>query len=344
MLCKTQVARNLIEWAYSIQLHVASSELYRIDAKKWFNAAVDACWFKIEVNGDKPNDYTCSVFDNIGGEIVNRFGAIKGQLVSDVVRYKGVAAADGCSPYEWRSGLKHDAASVYELTADPEPITKFGNRVELEEEFLYPLLKSTDIYRGRHRCLSKWVIVPQKTFGCETTTLARTAPRLWKYLNANSKALDKRKSSIYRNRPRFSVFGHGEYTYAPYKVAISGLHKSVIFRLVTTIEDKPVVLDDTCYFLPFHDGTEAAVVTAVLNSEAGKALVESLVFWDSKRPITKKLLSRLDLNGLPIVPEEVIHDAAKIATASGTSFNEEEARRLIGNFGQRETINQGTLF
>jgi hypothetical protein len=80
--------------------------------------------------------------------------------------------------------------------------------------------------------------------------LQRSAPKAWQYLLANGAVLAKRGSSIYRNRPRFSIFGVGEYSFSPWKVAISGLYKKLEFVEVPPFRDRPVVLDDTCYFFP----------------------------------------------------------------------------------------------
>ncbi|GAB2614342.1 restriction endonuclease NspV [Paractinoplanes abujensis] len=332
MLCKTQVVRNVMELAASTRMPLAGGDVYRINSKKWFGAGVDACWFVVRVDPSRPADYTARIHDDVFApeeSAGNRFGVVDGRLVSDVDRYRGVRVADGLSPYEWRSGMKHDASSVFELTATPAPATRNGVVLDLEPEFVHPFLKSTDVFRGRHRDLTKWVIVPQKTFGAETDSLEFSAPALWKYLNAHGTTLDGRRSSIYRNRPRFTVFGHGDYTYAPYKVAVSGLHKKPVFRLVAPLNNQPVVLDDTCYFLPFLDGVEAAVVTAVLNSRPCIDLIESLVFWDSKRPITKKLLSRIDLNQLPYDAELVRESAVEHAAAAAVPFDEALVRRRV---------------
>ena len=337
MLCKTQVARNVIEFAANTGVPISEAALYRIDALRWFGAGVDACWFALVVNPNVESDYTVTMYEDIfrpGAEPTGRFGIVDSRLVSDVDKYASVREADGNSPYTWRSGLKHDASSVFELVAAPGPTTKFGEQLNIEPEYVFPLLKSTDIFRGRHRDLSKWVLVPQKEFGADTNHLQSTAPKLWKYLSANSKVIDGRKSSIYRNRPRFSVFGHGAYTFAPYKVAISGLHKQPVFRLVSPLNNQPVVLDDTCYLLPFGDSTEAAVVTAILNSEPCLALIESLVFWDSKRPVTKKLLSRLDLNNLPVEADSIIEAAHRLADEQGVPFDQAIANSLIGRLGK----------
>jgi hypothetical protein len=255
-------------------------------------------------------------------------------MVSDVDQYASVREGDGECPYEWRSGLKHDAAGVFELVAAPAPTTQHGTQLDLEPDCLLPLLKSTDVFRGRHRDLARWVIVPQRSLGEDTSSLKRRAPKTWAYLDANAEVLDGRKSSIYRNRPRFSVFGHGDYSYAPYKAAVSGLHKTPVFRFVAPIAGKPVVLDDTCYFLPFDDATEALATAAALGSPECNRLIELLVFWDSKRPITKKLLARIDLNRLPFDRPTVVQAASDNAALEGIPFDPARAEHLMERFGQ----------
>jgi hypothetical protein len=332
MLCKTQVARNVMAYAASARWPVGLSAVYRIDAKKWFGAGVDACWFQVRVDHSMRPDYTTAVFNDLFAPVrpaAHKFGIVNGLMVSDVDRYSRVSQADGRCAYEWRSGLKHDASSVFELVATPEPATREGQRLDLEPEYVYPFLKSTDVFRAKHRSLSKWVIVPQRSFGEDTARLRYCAPRLWRYLTDNSVFLDGRKSSIYRNRPRFSVFGHGPYTYAPYKVAVSGLHKEPVFRLVAPIEKQPVVLDDTCYFLPFTDPMEALAVVAALNTEQSRDLIEALVFWDSKRPLTKKLLSRIDLSRLGCDEREVARIATAEAKFLGLDFDPSAVSRLL---------------
>ena len=101
--------------------------------------------------------------------------------------------------------------------------------------------------------------------------------------------------SIYRNRPRFSVFGVGDYTFAPWKVAISGFYKRLRFSVVGSSEGKPTVLDDTGYFVSCRTEEEANQVASLLNSEAAGQFFSAFVFWDAKRPITVDLLSRLDI-------------------------------------------------
>jgi len=209
-------------------------------------------------------------------------------MVADTERYRRTSFADGHSPLEWRSGVKHDASAVMEITSE----TRL--QLALEDEYVFPLLKCTDLFRKR-LVPTRFMVVPQLRFGEDTAHLEADAPTLWSYLSAHGAALDARGSSIYRSQPRFAVFGLGEYTFSPYKIAISGLHKEVRFVLLSQSDGRPIVVDDACYTLSFGEASEAALCFALLTGEAATDLLESLVFWDAKRPISKKLLQRVDL-------------------------------------------------
>jgi hypothetical protein len=87
----------------------------------------------------------------------------------------------------------------------------------------------------------------------------------------------------------------GDYSFKPYKVAISGLYKTFHFTLVLPQNEKPLMLDDTCYFLGF-DNLEFAVYTLLLlNSETNIQFLQSITFSDAKRTFTKDVLMRIDL-------------------------------------------------
>ncbi|MBN1901733.1 hypothetical protein JW926_10460, partial [Candidatus Sumerlaeota bacterium] len=101
------------------------------------------------------------------------------------------------------------------------------------------------------------VLITQRKPSDDTSQIQIIAPKTWDYLKAHSDILDKRKSIIYQNRPRFSIFGVGDYTFTPWKVAISGLYKNCRFCVVGNSQGKPIVLDDTCYFIPCDSEQES---------------------------------------------------------------------------------------
>ena len=170
-------------------------------------------------------------------------------------------------------------------------------------------LKSSDIANGFDRQPARWMLVPQRIVGEDTHQIRRLAPKTWQYLQRHAQLLDRRASSVYRNRPRFSVFGVGEYSFALWKVAISGFYKKLDFRVVGPHEGKPVVLDDTCYFIACKTKKEAFFIAQLLNSHVAKDFFCAFLFWDEKRPITVGLLKRLDL--LALARELDVEDTLK---------------------------------
>ena len=108
-------------------------------------------------------------------------------------------------------------------------------------------------------------------------------------------AFSRRKSTIYKGKDRFSIFGIGAYSFKPYKIVISSLYKSIKFLFVEQLNGKPLMVDDTCYQLDFDNEKEAIDIYNALCSQEIQALLKSLVFMDSKRVVTKNLLMRLDL-------------------------------------------------
>jgi hypothetical protein len=144
------------------------------------------------------------------------------------------------------------------------------------------------------------VLVPQRALADDTARLRDVAPRAWAYLASHRARLDARRSAIYAGRPPFAIFGVGPYAFAPWKVAVSGLHKRLLVALLGPRGEgaAPVMLDDTCYYLPFEGEAEAARARDALESPLAADFVSARVFWDAKRPIQKAVLQRLDLEAL----------------------------------------------
>jgi S-formylglutathione hydrolase FrmB len=75
----------------------------------------------------------------------------------------------------------------------------------------------------------------------------------------------------------------GPYTFAPWKVAVSGLHRPPDFDVVGPLGGRPVILDDTCYLLPCRSAGEAALLCALckhFSRSLQKASSVSVVFPD----------------------------------------------------------------
>lgn len=300
MLCKTAVARKVLAYAWRAGISFADAEIHAIDALASFGAAVDACLLVCSLApGHRVQD--CRVFGCMDdAEPDSVIGYHDGQLVADVpayFRWKHLAGEE--RHYKWRSGVKHDCSKVMELRKECAGYRNgFAQLIGLEDDYVFPMLKSSEIANGRSKEPTRWMLVTQRSVGDETSIIRVIAPRTWDYLQAQSELLDRRASSIYRNRPRFSVFGVGEYTFSSWKVAISGFYKRLHFAVIGPYADKPVVLDDTSYFLACRTEQEAKFIAGLLNSDTAREFFSAFVFWDAKRPITIDLLRRLDLSAL----------------------------------------------
>jgi hypothetical protein len=298
LLCKTSVARRILERAHRERLPIESASIHRLDAARWFGAAVDACLFKVRL-GEPEDLREVPVFENLAEtRHQSTMTFARGWLIADGEAYAESAFADGECPLTWRQGLKHDAASVMELAIEPLAgllKNRMGQVLDVEPRFVYPLVKGCDLVRGHASPTERAVLVLQQRIGEDTAPLADLAPRLWSYLTAHSGSFGKRASSIYRNGPSFAMFGIGPYSFAPFKVAMPGLYKEPRFRALGPGNGKPVMLDDTCYFLPCSRAEEAAVLAALCNDPITLRFLRSACFNSAKRPITKALLQRIDL-------------------------------------------------
>jgi len=299
LLCKTSVARNVLQQAYNTNLTLHNMSIRKIDTKKWFNADVDACLFYVEVGREEPS-YQISVYQDLfTTQLHSTMGVIDGHVVGDVLAYKYSFPVSKVNNVTWRQGVKHDAASVMELEVKEGQLrNKLGEIVSVEAEHVYPLLKSSDLFHYGKTRPQKAVIVTQKKLGADTSVLEQYAPELWKYLIQHRQFFERRKSSIYEKQPLFAMFGIGDYSFAFYKVAISGFHKIPKFRVLEPVNGRPIMLDDTCYFIPCSSLQEASLIAEVLNSQTCLDYIHSILFLDAKRPITKKLLQRIHVPSL----------------------------------------------
>ncbi len=299
MLCKTAVARKVLLHAWKNNVALSEAEIHPIDAMASFGAAVDACLLVCSLSPASHNR-DCRVYRQLGdGNLVATIGYHDDQLVADVAAYERWKHLGGEEIYKWRSGVKHDCSKVMELwQAGNQLRNGFDEAVELEDDYIFPMLKSSEITNGHSKKPTRWMLVTQRAVGAETSVISVVAPRTWEYLKRHGEFLDRRASSIYRNRARFSVFGVGDYTFAPWKVCISGFYKKLQFATVGPYQGKPVVLDDTSYFVSCQSEQEAHFIAELLNSAPAREFYSAFVFWDAKRPITIDMLRRLDLSAV----------------------------------------------
>lgn len=296
-LLKNSVIRNILNKQKNAPLNIGDITQESIDASAEFNVSVDASCFCARFDSEPA--MVCQITDFYSGRYIRKYGWVADSFVADADIYQRFAPYDSTSTYEWRSGIKHDCASVLELTLDDGVFHNgYGERVDIEDDLIFPLLKSSDIKRHHDSQCRKYIIVTQRRVGEDTSALKYTHPRAYAYLTYHIDDFERRKSSIYKGKDVFSIFGIGAYSFKPFKIVVSALYKDIDFRLVAQYEGKPIMVDDTCYQLDFDDIGEANAVYAAVQSEEIQSLLGSLVFKDAKRVITKGILARLNLERL----------------------------------------------
>jgi hypothetical protein len=301
ILCKYSVARKVIRQTRKKSGSKFSTCIYLIDAKFHFGASVEACLFVLSIT-DIVDNSDCKVYKDLRSrEIFDLIGERDGLILRDTTKYERWRHLTGQDlKYVWRSGIKHDCAKVMELEQihDALFLNGIGEKYFLEKKYLYPLLKSSDIGNGRTENYRRLVLITQQSVGDDTSSIQNIAPKTWQYLLEHEHYLKNRKSSIYKNKPPYSIFGIGLYSFKGWKIAISGLYKQLKFCLVKPINGKPVMFDDTVNFLSFETEEEAKFIFELITSTPAIEFLDSMIFWDEKRPITIDILRRLSLKAV----------------------------------------------
>lgn len=294
-LIKNSVVKNILLEQRNKRYKISDIKQFDIDTKKEFHCSVNACLLFCSFAGDI--DVLVKVYDFYSSEYVKQYGWVKDKFVSNVKYYNKVHQIDGRFPFEWRQGVKHDLSKVMELESiNGYYINKKKEIVKIENDLVHGLLKSSDLKGNSINKTRKYIILTQKRVGQDTNYIKELYPKTYRYLFDNIHFFNKRKSSIYKGKPLFSIFGIGDYSFKPYKVAISGMYKSIKFSLVTPNKSKPIMLDDTCYFIGFDTLIEAEITQFLLNKDITQKFIQSIAFVDAKRMITKDLLMRIDLS------------------------------------------------
>jgi len=299
LLCKLSSAQRVLDEIHRQGRGIRHASIRLIDASRWFDAAVSACLLVLDLRPGAPLA-ELPVFPNLTSLKPSRQIRLGAQgPVADAELYRAVSHLDGQFTGTWRQGVKHDAAAIMELRRE-EGVWKNGlaETVEIEEEHCPPLLKGIDLRHPERSAAPRALVLPQRHPGEDTASLEERAPKLWSYLRRHSERLDRRRSTIYTKAPRFAVFGVGPYTFSSWKIMVCGLDRAAHFSLVGPRAGRPVLCDDTCYLLPVSDEDTGRRLLAALDSPPVRQLIAALMPPGAKRPVTKRLLQRLDLAAL----------------------------------------------
>lgn len=301
MICKTATSQSIIKNCY-VNNYGFDYRSFLFDAKRDFGISAQANVFVIAKSDQTyRSELSCAVYDlHDNTNLLYTFGYKNGKFVSNIDLYEQCKSLEGDFMHQWRQGLKHDASSVLVLEKISPGLykNKLHEIIELEDDLIYPFLKSSDI-KGPIISESKYfVLLTQEKLGQDFTPILQQYPKTWSYLQSHKTYFEKRKSKIYNKHGSFCLFGIGDYSFKKFKIAVSGLYKILQFSMVFSNKIKTIMVDDTCYTLSFDSLDEAVANWILLQTEQAKNYFKSIVFLESKRPYKKENLQRLDLINL----------------------------------------------
>jgi len=167
----------------------------------------------------------------------------------------------------------------------------FKEKPDLEEELLFPLLKSSDVRMWESRP-EAWVLLPYKEgklFSEED--LQMHFPRSWKYLNQHKETLSQRKSRFARKH-WYALFGIGPYTFAPYRVTWRALGAR---SMAAAVVQRGIPNQAMHGYIPLQSEKEAHYLAGLLNSRIIQQEILGLTRAGSKSFGQPGIISRLPL-------------------------------------------------
>jgi type II restriction/modification system DNA methylase subunit YeeA len=202
--------------------------------------------------------------------------------------HEGVNAALNQVYYVRIKGRTPDGRLV--ITNPPEPGQKKSvNQAEaaIEPDLVYPLVRGRDVKKWFVDFEDRYIILPHDPKTAKPLsemTIKTQFPNTYNYFNRFKRDLETR--SIHKlwgkSNPFYTVYDIGVYTFAPYKVvwkriagAITGKAISFACAVITPINGKPVIVDDSTILVNTDDINEAYYLAGILNSLPCRTIIAS---------------------------------------------------------------------
>ncbi len=195
--------------------------------------------------------------------------------------------------YKARHGVVNDLNSVFLLdiiskTQDGIRIKNLGDKGKkktktitknIETDLIYPLIKPRDTKKWGITTY-QYMIVPQIKAGDNNESELRTElPQSYSFLKSFESEFGTRKSKWFYggDKPFYSLFGIGTYTFQKYKIVWCCMSYLPNFSVVSDIEDefigtKTFIPDNTIGYISVDNENEAYYICSILNSNKIKAL------------------------------------------------------------------------
>lgn len=338
VLCKTSVARKVLRHAWSSRFAFKDASIHSIDAAAEFGVAVDACLLQINFDArfehgraKQESGQRCTVYDNLASaepataiRLPGRFAACRCGCLRTMVgvaqrwlRWLAFGAEARLQP---RLRIASRTGWVAQQSGRGR-VSGSGCRVPAAEELgCGPRSHPAQACAGA-AALDERVAVDAPTASAQGVALLAGPSRSPGC--ARQRHLSRPPAVLHLRRGRLFL--------SPWKVAIAGLYKSLRFEKVAPLDGRPVLLDDTCYFLPCETEADCNALIGLLRSPPATEFYSALTFWDAKRPITAKLLNQLDLAALAKRLGKWSAGLARLLTQRGNSGFEQPDLLGVGH-------------
>ncbi|MFC3852867.1 N-6 DNA methylase [Salinispirillum marinum] len=258
---------------------------------------------------------------------------------------------EGKSHYVARKGITTDRHAIFWVDILDKQMTNgnvtIRNRVQegrtkgipeitdvVEAEHIFPMLRGKDVTKFRAVPTPFHSLVPQREMHGDPD-LPFDYPNTYQFLEQFKEQLKVRSSlkRFQQNKPYYSLWSTGQYTFSPYKVLWREMNNKTFFAAyIGPVEDeilgtKVVVPDHKLYFIPVETEDHAAFLTGFLNSTyVAKAVMAygSLLSLGSSVAEYLKIPEFDDMDSVHLAISEI----ARIATMSGGDISEEEQQEL----------------
>lgn len=196
--------------------------------------------------------------------------------------------------YKARHGVVNDLNSLFlieiieEVDENTIKIKNLGDKgkkkiktisKQIEKDIVYPLIKPKDAKKWGVKTY-QYMIVPQMKAGENNESDLRVDnPNAYKFLSSFRDELATRKSKWFYggDKPFYSLFGIGEYTFQKYKIVWCCMSYQPHFSVVSNIDDpligkKTFIPDNTIGYISVDTKMEAHYICSLLNSNKTQAL------------------------------------------------------------------------
>jgi hypothetical protein len=208
----------------------------------------------------------------------------------------------------------------------------------IEPDLLYPLLRGRDVQRWKAEPSALILMVqdPVKRRGIDEKDLQARYPRTYGYLKRFEPVLRQRAAfKRYFTRPErggrvtetgpfYSMFGVGDYTFAPWKVVWREQSSTLTASVVGPQGNKPMVPDHKLMLVDCKRAEEAHFVCACLNSSVGQMVAISYAVEIQMNP---HLLEHIRIPRFD--PQDAVHcRLAKLSQAAHEAAKAGDEKRL----------------